>query len=164
MKVLKKHLKYLKSANVYPNGIVFFFEKHDKETNISFDYRIKLAKKISFYERCNDIDPICDRLHFYFYSYEKPIDPIKLCNISVISSYADNASQRLKENNITNEYVKAIFDDTTYLVAQKYHISERLRMSCTDNFNYSYLGESIKQFDDYSAIHTIEMNSLNVTT
>ena len=157
MKVLKKHLKYLKSANVYPNGIVFFCEKHDKETNISFDYRIKLAKKITFYDQNREVNPVCDRLHFYFYSYEKPIDPIKLCNISHVSIYSDNASERQKKHGITNEYVKAIFADNIFLVAQKYRINDEINLQCIDHFNYSYFNNSAKQFDDYLAIHTIDI-------
>jgi hypothetical protein len=159
MKVLKKHLKYLKSANIYPNGIVFFFEKHDKETNISFDYRIKLSKNIGFYDRHKDDNPICDRLHFYFYSYEKPVNPLQLCNINHVSIYSDNASIRQKEKGITNEYVKAIFADSTFLVSQKYRINDDLNLHCIDHFSFSYYGNSQKQFDDYTAIHTITIES-----
>jgi len=156
MKVLKKHLKYLKSANVYPNGLIFFFEKHDKETNISFDYRIKLSRTIEFYDRFKETNPICDRLHFYFYSYEKPVNPLQLVNINHVSIYSDNASTRQKEKGISNEYVKVIFKDDTFLVSQKYRINDEINLHCIDHFNYSFHGSSAKHYDDYTAIHTIK--------
>jgi hypothetical protein len=154
VKVLKKHLKNLTSATVYPNCIIYYFETYDNKLNIKLEYCIKVIKAIPFYQNNDDLR-LCNTLCFYFYHSQKPIEPTKLIDISNVSIYPDNSSNREKKAGIRHEYLKVFFSDNTFIFSQKYILPDEMVLHGIDMFSYHYSSNLNPQLNN--CIHTIDL-------
>lgn len=152
MKVLKKHLKYLNSVSVYPNGILYSFVKYDKETNVRFSYYIRLKKDIPWHNHTDD--QVYNKLDFVFYSTEIPCKPLDLLDIRYVSVYGDNASKRQKEAGIKAEYVRVVLENNIVMTAKHYAFNDDTYINCQDTFSYSNTYKD-NHIDTYSCIHEI---------
>jgi hypothetical protein len=152
MKVLKKHLKYLNSVSVYPNGLIYTFSKSDKETGVTFDYYIRVKKQTAWHN--HDDTMTYNRLYFSFYSNEQPCLPLDLITIRYVSVYADNATKKQKEAGIKAEYVRVVLDNGIVLTSKHYSFPDDTYINNHDTFSYSQTYND-KHLDTYSCIHEI---------